>query len=68
MATLEEIKEQITVDTCRWCGAKLNKDNIQTYPHEAGWTVDGMREKQWLYIPCSCRYEWALWKLGVPRE
>jgi len=69
MESLEEIKKKITKIDCRWCNTKLDLDNIEMYPHEGGWTVKGMKEKQWLYIPCSkCHYEWALWKLGVPRE
>ena len=53
------------------CGAKLmiDENSIRMYPHDAGWTVDGVNGKQWLYIECpKCHYCWALWKLGVPRE
>jgi len=28
-----------------------------------------MTVKFWLYVTCpKCKYEWALWKLGVPRD
>ncbi len=72
MATLEEIRDKITVKRCRWCGENLDTNNIEMYTHEGGWTVDGVKGKQWLYITChieKCHgYEWALWELGVPRE
>lgn len=69
MTILDEIKKKITIDKCRWCGSELNKDNIDMYPHEGGWIIDGMSEKQWLYIHCNkCDYDWPIWKLGVPME
>lgn len=50
-----------------WCGNELHAEDLEHYPHDDGWTVDGMG-KQWLYIPCKkCGYEWAIWKLGVVR-
>lgn len=39
---------------------------IDNYPHPQGWEVEGFAERQWLYITCEhCRYQNALWKLGV---
>lgn len=66
---LEEYVEQITREKCT-CGHPIPKSvhAISMYPHEGGWPVEGMDKKQWLYIHCQkCGYEWALWKLGVPR-
>jgi hypothetical protein len=62
-----------TTPTCRWCGAELHGP-VQAYPHEGGWIVRGMggrthEGRWWLYIKCpKCAYDWALWRLGVPRE
>jgi len=67
--TLADYKNMIFETHCRDCGHALLSSPIQTYPHDAGWTVQGYEEKQWLYITCpGCGYEWALWKLGVPRD
>lgn len=70
MPTLEDYARMIKEEErkCRWCGAKLNTDKIEMYPRSDGWTVDGLASKQWLYVTCEeCRYNWALWELGVPR-
>lgn len=54
---------------CKTCGDRLDGYPIQRYPHDAGWTVKGLEEKQWLYIVCPrCGYQNSLWKLGIPRE
>ncbi len=56
---------------CRWCNTSLDGEPIRAYPHSAGWTVEGIEGKQWLYIVCprkKCGYQWAIWKLGVPRQ
>lgn len=68
---LEDYAEQIKGKTCRWCGEELpnEPEDIEYYPHSGGWTVDGFKEKLWLYVTCiKCKYQWALWKIGVPRE
>jgi len=63
----EEILRQLK-PKCRSCGEQLPA-TIEHYPHSGGWEVWGFREKQWLYVACpNCGYDWALWKLGVPRE
>ena len=42
----------------------LKGSNLQYYPHDGGWKVEGMAENQWLYIHCNqCGYDWALHKL-----
>lgn len=66
----EPFKKQVKERICRWCGADLSKEPIKHYgPHSGGWTVPGYDEPRWLYIVCpSCKYQWALWKLGVKRE
>jgi len=66
---LSEYASAITKTTCT-CGATIpsGPENIEHYPHEGGWRVVGMRGRQWLFIHCrACGYDWALWKLGVPR-
>lgn len=66
--TLEDYRSQIKRDKCD-CGHEgLKSLHIEHYPHGAGWPVQGFPELQWLYVTCpKCKYEWALWKLGVPR-
>ena len=69
MATLEEIKKKIKNDKCIWCGTKLDLDKLRMRPHENGWVVDGMSERQYLSIRCSkCDAILSLCKLGVPKE
>lgn len=42
---------------------------VQHYPHSGGWIIAGYEKRQWLYVVCPrCGYQWALSKLGVPRE
>lgn len=68
--TLEEYANEIKTTACKWCGNTLptGPENIQNYNHDDGWEVVGFHHRQWLYIECSiCKYQWALWKLGVPR-
>jgi hypothetical protein len=56
-------------DRCKSCQARL-PTVISYYEHEGGWNVDGFGgKKQWLYKVCpKCESEWALWKLGVPKQ
>lgn len=67
---LEEYYKQIKIDTCKWCDySPLSSETIKCYEHEGGWIVDGFTKRMWLFITCpKCDYEWALWKLGVPRH
>lgn len=65
---LEDYKKLIKAKTCRWCKASLENKPIEHYPHISGWEVEGFDKLQWLYITCDCGYQWALWKLGVPRN
>jgi hypothetical protein len=60
------LKEVATRTKC-WCGRKdihllpLHMDN-----HPDGYSVEGHFHLQWLWVMCpECKYEWALWKLGV---
>lgn len=48
------------------CGTDLRGLPVVGYPHDGGYeTPIG---KYWLYILCpNCRYEMALWKLGIER-
>jgi hypothetical protein len=53
---------------CRWCDSDLPEE-IDAYPHDDGWWVEGESTKMWLSIHCQkCGYDWSLWKLGVSRE
>jgi len=68
MPTLEDYKKMIKETKCRWCHADLSNQPIEHYDHEGDWEVKGFKEKQWLYVTCpKCKYQWALWKLGVSR-
>jgi len=47
----------------------LQGEAIHAYPHDAGWKVKGIQGLHWLYIICpKCGYQWALHKLGLPRD
>lgn len=62
-------EEEKTCYYCRGHGEIGHLGAIEHYDHEGGWTVEGFQRKQWLYKTCMrCGYQWALWKLGVPRE
>ena len=64
---LEAFRRQITQTECS-CGFNgLDKLPIEYYPHDGGWDI-GYKRRQWLYVTCpNCEYQWALWKLGLPR-
>jgi len=65
---LEDYQKLLEGKRCRWCGCDLSDQEVKHYPHKAGWEVEGFEEKQWLYVVCPCcNYQWALWKLGIPR-
>lgn len=55
--------------TCRWHEKPVTlPTEIKTYDHEDGYTVEGFKRKQWLYVTCSdCGYDWSIWKLGIDR-
>jgi len=65
--TLHDYAKMVEGVTCRFCETKLST-KIHAYDHEGGWLVDGFHHRQWLYAICpGCEYQWALWKLGIPR-
>jgi len=64
--TLREYRNMVTEETCRYCGKQLPQE-VSHYPHPQGWPVARMVGLHWLYLHCACDYDWALWKLGVPR-
>ena len=69
LASMDRYTKQITKTRCT-CGAELPTDgaNLEAYAHDGGWPLDGLPGKWWLYVVCpECEYQWALWKLGVPR-
>jgi len=54
---------------CTFCGASLKGQPIRGYTHDGGWPVEGYEKLLWLYIKCpKCKYDYAIWKLGVPRS
>lgn len=66
--TLQYYQEQIKRNNCSCGFVGLNKLKIEHYTHNGGWIVEGFQDKQWLYVTCpKCGYQWALWKLGIPR-
>lgn len=66
--TLADYAKAIVNTECRWCGASLKGKPVDHYDHPSAWPVHGFDKLQWLSIKCpKCGYDWALWKLGVPR-
>jgi len=65
----EEFEVQIKDNNCGFCQTRLEKVPISYYLHSAGWKIKGLTTGLfWLYKICpGCGYQWALWKLGVPR-
>lgn len=61
------LEEATGATECRWCQANLSNPTFGT-EHSAGWDVPGIGT-YWLYLVCGkCKYQWALWKLGLPRD
>lgn len=65
--------EQMRVSRCKYCENDLTGLPIQYFnsinAYRAGWIVEGLPHKVWLFIVCpNCKYQWALWKLGVSRK
>lgn len=51
------------------CGEPLERGMIFSYDHDGGWTLNGFKHKQWVYLHCfACGNDAAIWKLGVARE
>ncbi len=65
--TLQDYRAMVRVERCGWCGRRL--PNVAwSYDHRDGWPVDGYRAPRWVYVRCGgCGYDWAAWRLGVPR-
>jgi len=64
-------KARITRTVCSCGFVGLQDLNLRGYRHADGWPITwgDMTVKFWLYVTCpKCKYEWALWKLGVPRD
>lgn len=65
---LGEYQDKIRYAGCAFCGTKLGNETIQYYAHQGGWLLKGEGTPVWLYVRCpGCKYDWSLWKLGVPR-
>lgn len=69
-ADVARFSEECQEKVCRWCEASLLEQPFKHYgPHSGGWTLRGYEEKRWVYVTCpKCGYDWAIWKLGAPRE
>ena len=65
----DDYRRQIQKTRCAFCGYEdLDQLPIEYFPHDGGWWLGTLEQKQWLFIHCpGCGYDWALWKLGVPR-
>ena len=37
---------------CWSCQTIFSRNDFANYPHDGGWSVDGLRERQWLYFTC----------------
>lgn len=62
-----EFEKQVRDNDCNWCKTDLTNLPIHYYPHEGGWTVEGLGT-MWLYKQCpKCTYCWNIGKLGVNR-
>ena len=58
---LEEILLQRQVVRCGFCRTEYNVNDIRSYDHTSGWTIEGFKETQWLYFHChNCGYDWAI--------
>lgn len=55
---------------CKSCKKELHEQGgVSFYPHENGWDILGLAEKQWVYLKCThCDYQNSLDTLGVKRE
>jgi len=61
----------VTKKECSCGFKKLDQLSLWGYRHADGWPITWGEQtlKFWLYVTCpKCKYEWALWKLGVPRD
>lgn len=66
--SIQDYRKMLRGKVCRWCNTPLDNVPIQSYPHGDGWEVKEYPYKMWLYVECpKCKYQWALWKLGIPR-
>lgn len=61
-----EVLSKITRKKCS-CGFPI-QGPLYGYAHSGGWKIRGKTFRVWLYFRCpGCRYEWAIWKLGIGR-
>jgi hypothetical protein len=69
--TLQDYYEQLmktSTGKCEWCGHPFLLRNMQHFDHSDGWPLEGSALLQWVFVHCTyCRYDWAIWKLGVER-
>jgi len=65
MTTLLRYQEELRGHYCTRCGVDISTRGIRNYPHSGGYMIEGYEEKQWLFVVCSCRYEWSMEKLGI---
>lgn len=52
------------------CGKKSYADmKLYGFDDDYGWEVEGFIYEQWLFFLCpECGYQWAIWKIGVPKD
>jgi hypothetical protein len=80
MPKLDDYKKLLVGKECRWCkegvaelkeavqvSVLLDAQPVRHFVHQqAGFVIDEMRERQWLYVKCPrCGYHWSFLELGI---
>lgn len=75
---LEQYQKKLDGKDCKWCRKTDSKEDsflfltglkVKYYPHPAGYKVDGLKGRKWLYVECpKCHYEWSFVKLQIPED
>lgn len=47
------------------CGESLENELLHLYDHDGGYNLKGFGKPQWVYVECSCGYQWSVWKLHI---
>lgn len=72
--TLIEYQLDLNDKDCQWCRKTHTKETvllkglqIEHYDHDHGYSVEGYKWPQWLYVTCpKCNYQWSFKKLRIP--
>ena len=60
---MNELFDRIGRKVCR-CGREFQREDIWSFDHKWGLTIDGFYKPQHVYLHCSmCGYDTAYWKL-----